>query len=133
MASLETIATKIDNLQGDYSDYKRILTKELNYLTDGRRAGYNFVVRSNIRTLRSGPNRGKLRVDGAVVVMIDNKNPARTSARIVRKGKNLLRTLDSLASTFQNESTRETPADENARRLMKNSNEGILNVYPLVE
>jgi hypothetical protein len=101
MASLETIENKIDTLHGDYADYKRILTKELNYLTDGRRAGYSFVVRSNIRTLRSGPNRGKLRVDGAVVVMVGNRKPQEVEVAVVRKGKNLLRTLDSLAKSLQ--------------------------------
>lgn len=101
MASLKVIETKIDTLHGDYVNYKRILTKELNYLTDGRRAGYSFVVRSNIRTLRSGPNRGKLRVDGAVVVMVGNRNPQQVEVAVVRKGKNLLRTLDSLAESLQ--------------------------------
>lgn len=105
MASLETIAKKIDTLQGDYTDFKRVISKELNYLTSGRRAGYSFMVRSNIRTLRSGPNRGKLRVDGAVVVVIGNRNPALVFSAVVRKGKNLLKTLDALASKIHHKDT----------------------------
>lgn len=101
MESLETITNKINDLHGDYSNYKTILNKELVYLADGRKAAHSFVVRSNIRTLRSGPNRGKIRVDGAVIVMIGNRNPKDTETALVRNGRNLSKTLDTLASKLQ--------------------------------
>lgn len=97
MARLTQIANKIDELTGDMN-YKDVIKKNLAYLAEGRKADHSFVVRSNIRTLKSGPNRGKVRVDGAVVVMFGNKHaPTKAVCKLVRRGNNLFRTLDSMA------------------------------------
>lgn len=100
MATLEKIASQINSLQGDLT-FQRVMSKDLNYLEQGRRSGHEFVVRTNMRTLRSGPNRGKIRVDGAVLVMFGNKNRAIIETAIVRNGKRLLNTLDRLSTRLQ--------------------------------
>lgn len=103
MATLADIATKIDSLHGDMT-YRQVQNNQLDYLAEGRRANHSFVVRSNIRTLRSGPNRGKVRVDGAVVVMFSNnrRNRHQVLSSLVRKGENFLPTLDKMANTLYN-------------------------------
>jgi hypothetical protein len=101
MASLRSIEEKIDELSGDYKEYDSILKRNLNYLADGRRKGYSFVVRANIRTLRSGPNRGKIRVDGALVVMIGNRNPTHVVGKVVRHRSKFLDSLDFLVSEIK--------------------------------
>ena len=97
MATLQEISKKIDNLQGDMT-FRQIMNKKLDYLVLGRRANHEFVVRTNMRTLRSGPNRGKVRVDGAVIVMYGNKDRTMVVTELVRKSDELLTTLDSLAA-----------------------------------
>lgn len=99
MATLQEISEKIDTLRGDMT-YRKIMEKNLDYLVLGRKANREFVVRTNMRTLRSGPNRGKVRVDGAVIVMYGNKNRTMVASKLVRKSDKLLATLDSLASTL---------------------------------
>jgi threonyl-tRNA synthetase len=73
MATLQEISEKIDTLRGDMT-YRKIMEKNLNYLVLGRKANHEFVVRTNMRTLRSGPNRGKVRVDGAVITMYGKRS-----------------------------------------------------------
>lgn len=97
MATLQEISEKIDTLHGDMT-YRKIIDKNLNYLAQGRRANHDFVIKTNMRTLRSGPNRGKVRVDGAVIVMYGNKDRTMVVSELVRKSDELLSTLDSLAS-----------------------------------
>jgi hypothetical protein len=97
MATLQQIAEKIDNLQGDMT-FKRVMEKDFNYLTLGRRANREFVVRTNMRTLKSGPNRGKIRVDGVVVTMYGKRHRQISETRLIRRGENLLTTLDGMAS-----------------------------------
>lgn len=101
MATLEKLTTKVDFLTGDMP-YKRVLDKGLNVLESGRRANHEFVFRTNMRTLQSGPNRGKVRVDGAVVVMFGNKDRAKVQTAIVRKGEHLFNTLDRMAFALEN-------------------------------
>lgn len=97
MATLQEISEKIDTLRGDMT-YRKIMDKNLNYLAQGRRADHDFVIKTNMRTLRSGPNRGKVRVDGAVIVMYGNKNRTMVVSKLVRKSDQLLSTLDRLAA-----------------------------------
>lgn len=101
MAKLTEIAEKIDNLRGDMT-YREVKNKSLDYLAEGRRANHTFVVRSNIRTLKSGPNRGKVRVDGAIVVMFSNnrRNRQEVLTSLVRKGNDFLPALDRMANTL---------------------------------
>lgn len=96
MATLEELSTTIDKLKGDMT-YRKLIDKGFTAAATGRRANHDFVMTTNHRTLRSGPNRGKTRVDGAVVVMFSNRDRQFVSTAIVRKGENLLNTLDSLA------------------------------------
>lgn len=100
MATLENIAKTINTLQGDMP-YRKVIDKNLNYLEGGRRAEHDFVVKTNMRTLRSGPNRGQIRVDGAVIVMFGNRNRSYVQTRVVRNGAKLLRTLDNMASALE--------------------------------
>lgn len=97
MATIQEISEKIDTLRGDMT-YRKIIDKNLNYLAQGRRADHDFVIKTNMRTLRSGPNRGKVRVDGAVIVMFGNKDRTMVVSELVRKSDELLSTLDRLAS-----------------------------------
>jgi len=100
MATLENIASTINTLRGDMT-FRRVLDKSLDYLDHGRRANHDFVVRTNMRTLRSGPNRGKVRVKGAVLVMFGNKNRSVVTTAIVEDGAKLLNTLDNMAATLE--------------------------------
>lgn len=97
MATLQEISEKIDTLHGDMT-YRKIMEKNLDYLVLGRKANREFVVRTNMRTLRSGPNRGKIRVDGAVIVMYGKRNRDFTETRLVRSSENFLSTLDLMVS-----------------------------------
>lgn len=99
MATLQEITAKIDTLRGDMT-FRGVMNKELDYLALGRRANHDFVVRTNMRTLRSGPNRGKVRVDGAVIVMYGNRNRTQVASALVRHSDRLLPTLDKLASNL---------------------------------
>jgi hypothetical protein len=99
MATLENITNKINTLRGDMN-YRRVMEKGLDYLENGRRANHDFIVKTNMRTLRSGPNRGKIRVDGAVLVMFGNKDRSFVQTAIVRDGTALLGTLDRMAETL---------------------------------
>jgi hypothetical protein len=82
-------------------NFRRIMEKGLDYLESGRRANHDFVVKTNMRTLRSGPNRGKVRVDGAVLIMFGNRNRSFVQTAIVRNGESLLSTLDEMAQALQ--------------------------------
>lgn len=99
MATLEQIANKIDGLRGDMT-YRKVMDRELNYLEAGRRANHEFVVRTNMRTLRSGPNRGKVRVDGVVVVMYGNRDRTQVETAVVRQSARLLPVLDKLSTNL---------------------------------
>ena len=97
MATLQEISEKIDTLRGDMT-YRKIMEKNLDYLVLGRKANREFVVRTNMRTLRSGPNRGKIRVDGAVITMYGKRNRDFTETRLVRSSENILYTLKMMVS-----------------------------------
>lgn len=99
MATLQQIAEKIDDLQGDMS-FKRIMEKNFDYLTLGRRANREFVVRTNMRTLRSGPHRGKIRVDGVVVTMYGKRHREISETRLIKTGEKLLPTLDKMVEVL---------------------------------
>lgn len=102
MTTLQEISDKIPSLRGDMP-YRRVMDKELDYLAQGRRSNHDFVVRTNMRTLRSGPNRGKIRVDGAVIVMYGKrlKSQSMIASALVRRSDRLLPTLDKLAETLR--------------------------------
>jgi hypothetical protein len=93
MAKLQEIADKINTLHGDMT-FRKIMEKKLDYLALGRRGNHEFVVRTNMRTLRSGPNRGKVRVDGAVITMYGKRHRNFVEASLVRNSEKLLPTLD---------------------------------------
>lgn len=95
MATIEQLETIIDQLHGDMT-FREILDEGLNVLESGRRGHHDFIVKSNIRALKSGPNRGLCRVDGGVVVIFGKRNRAITSATVVRKGAKLKSALDAL-------------------------------------
>lgn len=97
MATLQEISEKIDSLHGDMN-FRKVMDKNLDYLALGRRANHEFVVRTNMRTLRSGPNRGKVRVDGAVITMYGKRNRDLTETRLVRSSETFLSTLDMMVS-----------------------------------
>jgi hypothetical protein len=99
MATLQEISKKIDSLHGDMT-YRKVMNKNLNYLAQGRRSNRDFVVKTNMRTLRSGPNRGKVRVDGAVITMYGKRHRDMTETRLVRKGEDLLPILDAMSQDF---------------------------------
>lgn len=93
---LETLKTKIDDLKGDYSDFKQIIDGNLAILESGRRAGRDFVVKTNMKTLRSGPNKGKVRVNGAVLVMFGKRDRTVVRSTLITKSKNFLDSLDGM-------------------------------------
>ena len=99
MATLENIQSKINSCHGDMT-YRRVTERGLDYLESGRRANHDFVIRTNMRTLRSGPHRGRIRVDGAVIVMFGIWNRTIVQTAIVRDGANFLRTLDRMAKAL---------------------------------
>lgn len=99
MATLETIASTIDTLHGDMT-YRSVFKKGMNYLAEGRRANHDFIVKSNVRTLRSGPNRGKARVDGVTIVMFGRYDRSIVKTAVVRDSSKFLSTLDNLAYRF---------------------------------
>jgi len=99
MATLENIQSKINSFHGDMT-YRRVMERGLDYLESGRRANHDFVIKTNMRTLRSGPHRGRIRVDGAVIVMFGNWNRNTVQTAIVRDGVNFLRTLDRMAEAL---------------------------------
>lgn len=106
MATLQQISDKINSLSGDMT-YRKVLEKELDYLAQGRRANHDFVIKTNMRTLRSGPNRGKVRVDGAVIVMYGKPSRHRSTrpmvaTALVRQSDRFLATLDNLATALTN-------------------------------
>ena len=99
MATLQEISEKIDTLRGDMT-YRKIMEKNLDYLVLGRKANREFVVRTNMRTLRSGPNRGKIRVDGAVITMYGKRHRELSETRIVRKSTDFLPVLDGMVTVL---------------------------------
>lgn len=94
---LEELQKTIETMSGDYT-WKTIQKKNLNFVTSGSRGRHEFIVRPNMRTLRSGPHKGKIRVDGALIVMLGNKQKDVVRTAIVRKSSNLFRTLDDLVT-----------------------------------
>lgn len=99
MATLEDIKNKINQLHGDMT-YRRVIDKDLNYLESGRRADHDFVVKANLRTLRSGPHRGLIRVDGVIVVMFGKRKRSIVQTAIIREGASFLLHLDQMAATL---------------------------------
>lgn len=103
MTTLKTITETINTLKGDLT-FDKIKNKNLNFLAIGRRADHDFVVRTNMRTLRSGPNRGKIRVNGAIIVMFGNRNRNTVRTAIVTSSAKFLETLDKMAKSLTNHS-----------------------------
>lgn len=96
MASLETLEKTIDKLKVTLP-FKKIIDRNLSILEKGRRGNHTFIATSNMRNVRSGPNKGKTRINGFLLIMISNKDHTLVQTAIVNKPEKFLPTLDRMA------------------------------------